>query len=939
MEEMELGNSEEKLRNMKMKETDDVGEAVEPFDEQKSSAMAVENENSEEDNLESNDDDNDDDDDDEDDNDDQNDADNEKEVNKLENILLENPYDYTSHLSLIKKLQSMGELDRLRRARENMSLKYPLSPELWLSWIRDEIKLVVSPNDRLAVEKLCERSVKDYLSVDVWLEYLQFSIGAMGSNDKDKDPKKAIRQLFERALTAVGLHVTKGAIIWEAYREFENILVSMVTTDAERKEGIDRIAALFRRQLACPLLDMEKTLEEYLEWRSSDGSDSSVDEKIVTANYYRASTELASRLSFEERLAASQNTDKIIDIYKEYLIYEKQHGDPGRVCVLYERILSDLSLESQFWIDYINYVDKTLKNEELLLPIYERSTRNVPWCTIIWKNWIRSLEKWNKPLLNIQNVLENSLVAGLPTADDYRNIWMTYLEYLRRRIDPSSDNEKQQIEVIRNAFNKACEHLAGLDGDLQCVVLQFWARTEAVHAADMEKARTIWSNILAQGHSAYASSWLEYITLEKCYGDTKHLRKLYQKALVAVTDWPESITNSWLEFERDEGTLEQMEICEDKIKDKLDKVAEERLKNPKQGNYYQQNVAQEQLGKKPMKRKGDDGGRSQGPANKQGKIDRSKKPKVNDSLIIEKNKKTIEDKKQKITPPPGYIPLEEKKSNKVPPPPGYVPTHEEKSIEKVPPPPGYAASQEDEKMETNQDVDDKITVFVSNLDYDATEEEIKLALAPAGKVTLFKMIKDFKGRSKGFYALKLDRVPINGRPMFVSRCDPDKTTRGCAFKYACALEKNKLFVKGLPVTTTKEDLENIFKKYGTLTDVRLVTYRNGHSKGIAYVDFVDDKSAGKAVLAVDGMSIGDKIISVAISQPPERRKTNDDTSTKSLGGTTTSRTHFGVPKTLLSMVPRNVKPQIKNDSTSSTIQTQSKPMSNHDFRTLLLSKK
>lgn len=917
-----MGNSEEKLRHMKMKETDDNGETVESIDdEKKSSAMAVENENSEDDDLDSNDDDDDD--------DDQNDADNEKEVNKLESILLENPYDYPSHLSLIKKLQDMGELDRLRRARENMSLKYPLSPELWLSWIRDEIKLVVNYDDRLAVEKLCERSVKDYLSVEVWLEYLQFSIGAMGS-DQDKDPKKTIRQLFERALTAVGLHVTKGAIIWEAYREFENILVSMATTDAERKEGIDRVAALFRRQLACPLLDMDKTLEEYLEWRSSDGSDSSVDEKIVTSNYNRASTELTSRISFEQKLIASENTDELINIYKEYLIYEKEHGDPGRVCILYERILSDLSLESQFWIDYINYVNKTLKNEEFIVPIYERSTRNVPWCMIIWKNWIRSLEKWNKPLLDIQNVFENSLNAGLPTADDYRNIWMSYLEYLRRRIDQSSDNKKQQIEVIRNAFNKACEHLAGIDGDLQCVVLQFWARTEAIHAIDMEKARKIWSDILSQGHSAYASSWLEYITLEKCYGDTKHLRKLYQKALAAVTDWPESITNSWLEFERDEGTLEQMEICEDKIKDKLDKIAEERLKNSKQENYYYKNVASEQSGKKPMKRKGDDGGRSQGPANKQGKIDRSKKPKVNDKLIIEKTEKTNDDKKEKIKPPPGYV---EKKSNKIPPPPGYV------------------SSQEDKKMETNEDVDDKITVFVSNLDYDATEEEIKLALAPAGKVTLLKMIKDFKGRSKGFCyvqlentqavedALILDRTPINGRPMFISRCDPDKTTRGCAFKYACLLEKNKLFVKGLPVTTTKEDLENIFKQYGTLKDVRLVTYRNGHSKGLAYVDFVDDKSAGNAVLAVDGMSIGDKVISVAISQPPERRKANDDISTKSLGGTTVSRTHFGVPKTLLSMIPRNVKPKIKNDLTESTTKTQSKPMSNHDFRTLLLIKK
>lgn len=46
-------------------------------------------------------------------------------------------------------------------------------------------------------------------------------------------------------------------------------------------------------------------------------------------------------------------------------------------------------------------------------------------------------------------------------------------------------------------------------------------------------------------------------------------------------------------------------------------------------------------------------------------------------------------------------------------------------------------------------------------------------------------------------ALKLDRTMIRGRPMFVSRCDPDKGTRNSGFKYRSTLEKNKLFVKGM----------------------------------------------------------------------------------------------------------------------------------------------
>jgi len=45
-------------------------------------------------------------------------------------------------------------------------------------------------------------------------------------------------------------------------------------------------------------------------------------------------------------------------------------------------------------------------------------------------------------------------------------------------------------------------------------------------------------------------------------------------------------------------------------------------------------------------------------------------------------------------------------------------------------------------------------------------------------------------------ALKRDREPLGGRPMFISRCDPDKLSRQPGFKYRTTMEKNKLFVKG-----------------------------------------------------------------------------------------------------------------------------------------------
>lgn len=58
--------------------------------------------------------------------------------------------------------------------------------------------------------------------MDVWLEYVQFCIGGMGQIDGISH----IRDVFERALGTAGLHVSAGSSLWEAYREFENALMS-----------------------------------------------------------------------------------------------------------------------------------------------------------------------------------------------------------------------------------------------------------------------------------------------------------------------------------------------------------------------------------------------------------------------------------------------------------------------------------------------------------------------------------------------------------------------------------------------------------------------------------------------------------------------------------------------------------------------------------------
>lgn len=204
----------------------------------------------------------------------------------------------------------------------------------------------------------------------------------------------------------------------------------------------------------------------------------------------------------------------------------------------------------------------------------------------------------------------------------------------------------------------------------------------------------------------------------------------------SVKDWPESIANAWIDFERDEGTLEQIEFCEAKTKEKLDKVMEERQKvqqNTPLGELSMQN-------KKANKRKliPDDIGRWKNLETFSSKIvktDVQVKSKLRKShLNIDGrsvNDKNQEESKQKIAPPPGFKAIKDKDGEK---------------------------NKNADDKDSRHEVDNNITVFISNLDYTITEDEVKTALKSVGPITLLKMIKDYKGRSKGYCYVQLSSV-------------------------------------------------------------------------------------------------------------------------------------------------------------------------------------
>lgn len=84
-----------------------------------------------------------------------------------------------------------------------------------------------------------------------------------------------------------------------------------------------RVVSIFRRQLACPLLDMEKTYQEFTEWLNEESSRRDhVDMKIIESGFKKALLKLSKILPYEEQLV-------IMGVFGQKLYFGMCSVDPN----------------------------------------------------------------------------------------------------------------------------------------------------------------------------------------------------------------------------------------------------------------------------------------------------------------------------------------------------------------------------------------------------------------------------------------------------------------------------------------------------------------------------------------------------------------------------------------------------------------------------------
>src|SRR5882757_5377806 len=86
----------------------------------------------------------------------------------------------------------------------------------------------------------------------------------------------------------------------------------------------------------------------------------------------------------------------------------------------------------------------------------------------------------------------------------------------------------------------------------------------------------------------------------------------------------------------------------------------------------------------------------------------------------------------------------------------------------------------------------------------------------------------------------------------------------------------KLFVGGLPFSTTDDEMKEVFAAHGTVASAVVVKDRDtGRSKGFGFVEFENDEEGKAAEKALHNSDVGGRNITVNEARPKEDRPRRD----------------------------------------------------------------
>ncbi len=85
------------------------------------------------------------------------------------------------------------------------------------------------------------------------------------------------------------------------------------------------------------------------------------------------------------------------------------------------------------------------------------------------------------------------------------------------------------------------------------------------------------------------------------------------------------------------------------------------------------------------------------------------------------------------------------------------------------------------------------------------------------------------------------------------------------------MQENKLYVGGIPYSSTAEDLKKYFSAAGEVKDAMIIMDKMTHrSKGFGFVEMIDTEAANKAISMFHDQEFAGRKLAVNLARPMEK---------------------------------------------------------------------
>ncbi|KAF1833444.1 hypothetical protein BDW02DRAFT_379633 [Decorospora gaudefroyi] len=417
-------------------------------------------------------------------------------LNQLDKTLLENPFDYYSHVSLVTTLHQglqnhLASFDAdpnayelvhtLRDAYKTMSDKYPLGELLWHYRLNDEKTLARAMEERLAVLELHRQATQEEpYSAKLWAaygEYVSYLVACAWEQvppeewseeerliGREHFPPQILLDALQQGAERVKYNLQESNLVWDRY-------LQVLEEDLERggfsQEKARRVAAIYKERLGQPHATWANTLSRFSSFNSryNQSHYEEVMEQAVQSNTH-IKQQYSNREEYEFKLLqAIQAGDQAAEhnAMTRYLKWEKRTMGVYSfhlVNALYERATLRFPVDSSIWEDHVEFLIWQDNRSVDLLNVLERATRHCPWSGSLWSHRLLTLEAEKKPFEDLELVKHTATGSGLlehTDLDELIKVQLAWCGYLRRRAFDDPRATEDDVDVAEVGIRSALE--------------------------------------------------------------------------------------------------------------------------------------------------------------------------------------------------------------------------------------------------------------------------------------------------------------------------------------------------------------------------------------------------------------------------------------------------------------------------------------------------